>query len=455
MPQNVLIEQERTVPIISTDDVFSNSRGYLRVALVRKHFGLHYLDDSKVLIQTQKLTKSKLEDITRLYVNWRDFCEYMPMRFKYKQPTFKDLGGSPVCPDKWIDRYMESSGLFAVRFNEFSDIVSYEHYVYDWRCPQASKRGNSVYVDIVSSKLKPLLASTDHKKFFSTKLNKARKRVRRTKLLYLTGTCDPSTTGDLSKSWLSFGSYWNKFIANIRSQFGKAVYIRAWQSQENGYPHFHALIYFYGQEFTATKWKEKDGRISWRVHNRQKLDKGDKITIRDRLKGAWKYGHLDVKCCDDSKKALRDVIKYITSDLKGGESDLTNAMVWYFGKQSYSISKGFCELFGVDNVKAEPSVDDLINASGVIKSNNSNSSLVEIGIFPLSGSQVFSKNGRKLVQNSLFCDFEVKEDPPPGLILDIDYLDSMVDECEEVSSRYRDDGVKVVVFDWKREYGGF
>jgi len=333
------------------EDVFCNEFGAVRVCLVRREFGLHKLDNSSVKVQIKPLTNSDLKDIRNLYVNWRDLAELIPIRKTYREQQIFYAPDLNTTAEKYRD-YMDSHGFHAVSYLDF---VFVDGYTYCWSGLPSCKRGNSVYVDLVRDKFQPLLDSKKHIDFFSTVVNKKRKRVRKTKLLYITGTCDQKITGDIAHSWLLFGKSWNTFITNIREQFKGVEYIRAWQSQKNGYPHFHALVYFKDFKFTAVRWKEKDNSYSWRVHNRQMLN--GKL-VRGRLKDAWKWGNLDVKCCDNTQSAVVDIVKYITRDLEGGESDLTNTMVWYFGKQSYSISKGFCKLFGVNIAPAEPSNDD-------------------------------------------------------------------------------------------------
>ena len=379
----------------------------------------------------------QLQLITDLYTSWRDTVEMMPLRFTYKDFKYIDLTNTPACPEKWINNYNANTGLTAVRFNTASEVVCYEGFKHTWSLIKSCKRGNDVYIRQVRKKFKPVIdASKNIDSFFSIKLNKNRKRVRKTKLLYITGTCDHIVTGDIGRSWLKFGEYWNNFITNIRQQFKGAEYIRAWQSQENGYPHFHALIYFPNFEFTAMYW---DADKSWRVHNRQKLNGK---YVRERLKDAWSWGHLDIKCCNNTRKALIDIVKYITRDLEGGESDLTNAMVWYFGKQSYSISGKFVkELVGDDIDLAPPSNDDLINAEGVIQRSNSNSELVCIEVFPLVKHDLLPKIVQKRV--------EVYEDPPDFPHETVAFLENLADSCKPVSFRVNENGVKIVVYDWK------
>jgi len=359
----------------------------------------------------------------------------MPLRFVYQDTNWfyvPELNTTPEIYCRYLDDHY-------IRYSRYLDFVIVDSEISEWGYKKCCKRGNDVYIHLMYQKFKPLLNSFNHKEFFSIKINKNRKRVRKTRMLYITGTCDRDITGDILKSWLNFGSWWNKYITNLRGQFGKIDYVRAWQSQKDGYPHFHALLYFSDYEFTATEWVEQDGSISWRVHNRQMLNSAP---VRDRIKAAWKWGSIELKCCDNTKSALVDVVKYVTRDLEGGESDLTNAMVWYFGKQSYAVSKGFTDLFepGID--LAEPCNADLINAEGVIQSSNSKRILKRIEVFPILRRDLLP--GFQQLDLDNWMD---PPDPPPEMV---DFLERFALNCvpSKVNKKELRDGsvIDVVIF---------
>ena len=422
---------ETELLLTSDYDDLCNRHKSLRVKLVRKRFGAI-------------LKKEQLPELINIYKTWRDTVEVLPIALTYKIVTYKDFKNTPVDVDKWIDDFNSRTSRFACRFNDNpkNEMVCFEDYEIERILKKCCKRGNDVYIRQINEKFKPLLNSNKHINFFSIEINDKRKRIRKTRLLYITGTCDQKITGNLSESWITFGAYWNSFITNIREMFNGVEYIRTWQSQKNGFPHFHALVYFKDFEFTAVKWIEKNGSISWRVHNRQMLNR---VPVRDKIKNAWKWGNLDIKCCNDSKKALKDLIKYVTRDLEGGESDLTNTMVWYYGKQSYSISGGFMALFDVEKTSLEPSDDESINAEGVIQSSNdSKKTLVKIEVFPvLKWSTLYD-----LVKNTLDkC--EIDDKPPPQII---EYLKFFEYSCKPVKSTKKEFNgflVDVISYDYK------
>lgn len=323
--------------------------------------------------------------------------------------------------------------------------VSYGCVSTKWINKKSVKRGNDVYIQLLQEKFKPILESTQHKNFFSTAINEDRKRIKKTSMLYITGTCEHAITGTVSESWHHFGRYWNRYITRLRDIFGRSAYIRTWQSQENGYPHFHALVYFFNYQFTVIQWKEENGKTSWRIHNKQKvvIDKRSqtKDYCRDVIKQAWPYGSIDVKCVDDSKKALTDLLKYVTRDLEGGSSDLTNAMVWYFGKRSFAISNGFYKLFKMEKTSVEPTDDDLINGLPVIQEVTQEDKLISIDIFPTIPRELMP------FYTQLNLDrFADPPDPPPETI---EFLETFAYNCAISSSKKREDGVTINIYKFK------
>lgn len=450
--------------LISSLDDFKKTlpngdKGSVRVALVRKHFGLHYVGDSRVKAQIKPL-KPFLNDIIDLHVNWRDTVEIMPIRYVFKKVVNLDLKKTPVDPDKWINEYNIRTSKMAVRFNELSDIVVYEIEDPEWVRIKSCKRGNDVYTRRVKEKFDTLIkwSKSDeckNKIGFSIRESKNRNRVKKTNLLLVSGTCDHKITGSIGNSWLKFGGYWNSFITNVREKFHGCEFIRCWQSQENGYPHFHALIYFPNYKFTVVKkleWSDRKQKevVVWRIHNRQQLNHKPAI---NQIVDCWKEGSIDVRAVSSLKEGLTEVLKYVTRDLIGGESELTNAMVWYFGNQSYSISKNFVKSLTGKTEKelcidlAEPSNADLIKAEGFIQRSNSKKNLVRIEVFPLIPLSFFPDFKQKRVENY--------EDPPSLPPPVVDFLDRFADSCRPVKLKEKklSDGsvVDVVVYDYDNE----
>jgi hypothetical protein len=419
-------------PIISTDDPFTNAYGSLRLALVRKHYGLFMDEFLKTKVQIKPLTYDKINELISLYTNWRDDPEFMPMRCTWKDTEVVSADELNVNPEVYVNKLLDigsrlPGGDLPTQYKGFIWRPSYRK---THSFHKSIKRGNDVYIEAVKDRLAPIVEKPPVN-FFDPAYVGQRKRASKTSMFYLTGSIkfkddNGRVTLPISDAWLNFGDYWNSFITNIRQQFGKCVYVRTWQSQKNGYPHFHALVYFCGREFTVVRWKGQDGKYSYRLPPNS--------NARKAIKSAWKMGNLDVVCVPDTHSAMKDLLKYITRDLEGGESDLTNTMVWYFGKQAYAFSKDFVkEIWGDEmdpNSLAEPTNYDLINTI----SSNSNSELVRIEVWPTMKAKLLGLSGdiKRLI------DVE-----PPPIVTAI--LDKLTLECD-VSSRKREDGVEIVIY---------
>ncbi len=408
--------------LVLNEEAFYNRNGYLRLSLVNKHFGLisksvgSYLDDNGIShmvnakIQIKPLTAEDLNVIVNTYTSWRDFNESIPFKFVYRDQTVLDtedgvftyLKDNKTVSEPVASRVVNFySRTFNVDCMDYKGIVYIPTEINKWAAIPCCKRGNAVYIEQVKVKFNQF-TTKEPLIFFDTNLDTDRKRTRKTNMLYITGSTDPSICG-FDMGWLEFGSHWNSFITNIKQQFGgKIVYIRTWQSHKNGYPHFHALVYFKNTEFTAVPWYDKEGRLSWRIPSRAKLHKDDDLTIRQRFKSAWKYGNIDILCISDTHKAFKDMLKYVTRDLEGGESDLTNAMVWYFGKQAFSCSKDFAKVVWGDTENIDLSIGqidvDLINPNH----SNSNLELLRVEIYPQISDDILYTNPPKSHQRGLF-----------------------------------------------------
>lgn len=477
----VVISQLRSVLF---DADLCNRHGSLRLDLVRRRYGLHnedlgsYVDKDGTIhvirakVQTRPLTLDVLSELTSLYTTWRDTIEMLPIRYTYLEDCYYSYKDTPVSAEKMRDFKLNSG------FDAYSkgDTLYFQKEVSEWALKQTIKRGNAPYVKLVKKKINPLL-EREPLYFFSTELNSSRKVNRYTNLLYITGTVDPKKFDGIASAWLHFGSYWNSFITNIRRMFSwvqcnkctkkfqrslvkvkrdgrKTIkecphcgsqdltplnngceYMRAWQSQKNGYPHFHALVYI-PFDFSVVPWWEDNKRLTWRLSSRQKLQRNDKQTVRQRLKKAWKCGSLDIIAVSDVANSFKDMLKYITRDLEGGESDLTNTMVWFFGKQSYSVTRNFEQsLWGTSNIDwQEPSDDDLIYP----QSSNSNLVLIRIEVFPIIPRQNLDFSYTKDILNLNFS-----PDPPPKVV---EFLESYAFDCVPSSSRKGEDGIDIIVY---------
>lgn len=406
------------LPLIENQEEFCNRHGSLRLAFVRKHYGLLTKDVGSRIdvdgmltalrekVMERELTNQDLESITALYVLWRDTREVMPMRKTYLEQEIIDCNELPVNPQALCD--MSKNGVL---YNNtlFRDVERSE-----WVFHETIKRGNRPYVEMVRDKFK-VFTERESLMFFDETWG-----VKKTPMLYISGTVNQDKISRCN-AWLHFGEFWNSFNTNIRNQYGKIAFIRAWQSQKNGYPHFHALIYFRDHDFTVVEWTHPDGKTSWRLPSRS--------SDREKIKSAWKWGNLDIVCVQNTHDAFKDLLKYITRDLEGGESDLTNAMVWFFGKQSFSYSEDLVQsIWGKGETPAslEPSDADLINA----ESSYSNSRLIRIEVFPIIRADLLN------------FDWEKGTDPPNSIR---HFIENMTDDGS-ILRRRTPEGVDIIVY---------
>lgn len=371
-------------------EFFCNSDGYFRLHGVRRHLGFErsiagsYVDADgmlqRIMIcrQSRRLSASDLDVIKDVYVHWRDASEVLPL----------------------VLEYQTENHLFP----------KYE-YVY---IPTV-KRGNPQYIRLLKKKFSRLCEGPN-KVFFEPGSFGAKS----TSMLYVTMTIDRDMH-TLEDSWNDIGKYYNSAITAIKKKFGKASFLRTWQSHKDGYPHLHVIIYFDAKEFQVFEHEAKSGkhkgRISYRIPYFQV----------EQFQECWTHGFIDVQAVSDLHTALKDVLKYVTRDLTSGKCDLTNALAWYWGKQQFGMSSDFIDkVCGVESEGLEPSNSDLINPL----SDNSNGKLVCIHVLP-----IISAN---------FLGLDLKNDHPPPSALR-GWMEEFMFSGSKVEFA-RADGVKVIVY---------
>lgn len=385
--------------IISDYEPFQNRFGAVRLQPVRDHFGLLPLS-------------SDIPMIKELYVKWSTFDEIMPIRCIYR--VHDENGGS--------------------------------HMVQELSIHKSIKRGNDVYIKAVKKKISPFL-DQQPKIFFDREWG-----VKRTNALHVVLEYD-STSYSLGEAWSCVGVDFNRFLSNLKKHFGELVHIRSWHGHDSGFPHIDVIIYFNNFEFSAVEWYDKkQDKLSFRIHSKQKTKHHGKY-CRHAIKEAWSHGYVDIECVDSMGGAFKDLMKYVTKELDGGAYILTNAMVWYFGKQSFGISqsrdvkdnkgnllyhkKGFLEtIWGTDGGinLVEPSNADAINQ---LRS-NSNRELIAIEVFPIFPAYYFCKPCVTLFNY---------DKPPPYLCPNIEnFFDNFVLNKCDAGVTIRKDGVTVTTY---------
>ena len=426
-------------PIGASDAIANNSAFYntfscIRIVNMRKGFSriVRSADDENVAItEYRDISPGDFANIiTPGYLEWRDKREVIPVTKEYVEHR--------VIDGVKVDRYFSYTWLF-----------------------HSMKRGDPVYIDRVRALFKHFTEGPPIT-YFEPDWG-----VKTTNMLHVVCTTDPwykkravlrkklglSDDVDLPKSWdqwlhcqprdlsivgawAGIGKTFNSFITNIRQMYpGKVVFIRAWHSHQNAYPHLDIVLYFRDKEFTAVKWINKKGELIWCLPSRG--------TDRKRIKNAWKWGNVDITCVANVNGAFKDVLKYITGELKGGKSDNTNAAVWFFGKQAFGISRskdnydkagnfishtsGFGELVWHNYPEYIPSFTEQSKTPeggfaefNPIPSSNSNLELVKTCVYPAVPAYLFGKK-------------EFRADrPPPLVVKQLEFLASICKPLELV-----------------------
>ena len=407
-------------PLIITEDHLKNEFGCIRLKFVRNHYGLDYSSIKKQWFQDQEFSKQDLVDITNYYKTWRDKKEIMPIKMIFKGHKTIDFTGYPVSAKKWARKYEEDTYYHVHEIK--GNVVSFDGEIPQWYLVELAKRGNKKYIKQIKEKLDPLFLKPSIMFFdplFERKV---------TPMLYSTLEWN-SNEYSISEAYRNVGSEFNNYLSKVKQKYGKIEFLRVWQTHESGYPHIHILIYFKDKEFEVFEHDSKKGKRSFRLSN-----KGEDLKF---LKNSWKCGFSDYIGVDDTKQGLKDLLKYITRDLKGGKSDLTNAMVWIYGKQAIGISKNFVStIWGDPNIDVkDPTIFDEINTLRC----NSNMELIRIEVFPTIPHDLLDFSYQTSMK-----DWNDPPDPPPNVL---NFLENFAVSCSCVTSeKVNNEGVKILVY---------
>ena len=193
---------------------------------------------------------------------------------------------------------------------------------------KCAKRGNDVYFFRVRNRLNQLLQICKG----NYQLIWKDEDGYYTQFLYLTLTYDTKRCS-IREAWEQIGKEWNRFLSYLKKKFGVISVIRTWESFENGYPHIHAIIYFFETAFRVIKYKRKKF-TEWRLYDRN---------LKLEINRGW-HSFIDIQAIENTKR-LQYIFKYILKELKNNREQQkqkrTLAMMWLFRKQSFSISNDF------------------------------------------------------------------------------------------------------------------
>jgi len=209
----------------------------------------------------------------------------------------------------------------------------------EYHACKARKRGNDVDVYRIGRYVRAINDSI---------LEYAQKgeRLCSTSAVYVTGTIDPSLVeNDLEYAWEYLGYWFNLFLANLRKRCSgaKIGVFRSWESHRSGWPHFHAILCF--EDFTWPIFQ--DCRSQWRVRD------------KDVFEDAWSYGWIDVigltprtvqknaerVVCYVAKYAAKEAVDFDYQHIDSWplKKLLTESILWYYGKRSFSVSRSLIE----------------------------------------------------------------------------------------------------------------
>jgi len=215
---------------------------------------------------------------------------------------------------------IKSIGIDGTEFTDYKVVT---------KAIKCAKRGNDVYFFRVRNRLNQLLQICKS----NQKLIWKDEDGYYTQFLYLTLTYDTKRC-TVREAWEEIGKEWNRFLSYLKKKFGVISVIRTWESFENGYPHIHAVIYFFETAFRVIKYKRRR-YTEWRLYDKK---------LKEEINKGW-HSFVDIQAIENTKR-LQYIFKYILKELKNNNREQqkqkrTLAMMWLFRKQSFSISNDF------------------------------------------------------------------------------------------------------------------
>ncbi|GAH67817.1 unnamed protein product, partial [marine sediment metagenome] len=167
--QQLLYPQPTQPDLILNDNIFCNEYGSLRLNLIHPQLGLESIKTGKFYNgkvnkfgdpipikykkQTRPLTQLDLDQLVDLYTSWRDLDEVVPIKYVYQDKEIRTFE-TTAHADKYV---MFMHDHFNIVLPQYKNVVTVPFEVYDYHCPHACKRGNSVYTNIIKERFKPFL----------------------------------------------------------------------------------------------------------------------------------------------------------------------------------------------------------------------------------------------------------------------------------------------------------
>lgn len=191
-----------------------------------------------------------------------------------------------------------------------------------------SKRGNSVYASRVMKRFKEFCQRVPNVKFFQP-----HDLVKQTSALFITLTYD-TKINNFRQAWATISADYNRFMSNIRKQYGPIASIRCFEAFANGHPHVHLIALFKNKTFDVINCTDDKGKH----YNGVK----EGVTIE-----TYWHSNVRVQAMESLSDGIRYIAKYITKyvDFEQTKDDdetektiKTLALTWLFNKRSFSIT---------------------------------------------------------------------------------------------------------------------
>jgi len=157
----------------------------------------------------------------------------------------------------------------------------------------------------------------------------------------ITLTYDPKLISK-KDAWEKTPYHWHRFITRLSIEMGIPLsefhYVKVIESQENGYPHIHAV--FLG--------------IDWLYYAGNKQEWENDNPHSKNLKHFWKYGSIYInktKTNENIENPINYLMKYIRKMFNNKQDtmenmkkrELTQSFLWAFNKRSFTTSRGLIE----------------------------------------------------------------------------------------------------------------
>ena len=214
---------------------------------------------------------------------------------------------------------------------------------------KSSKRGNDVYISRINRRLRDFI------KYFRLENN--------VRGFFITLTIDTKQYGDVRDAWEDIGLRYNRIVTWIKGFLKKKHreflgIFRVFEATKRGYPHVHLLLFYRGSPVFLDEnlLSEKWGSYT-------------KVEAIRRLKGAMGY-----------------LLKYLLKSFRDDKYILTSALMWFFGKRSYGISRSLFNLI--------QSLHNSIFLTNKKSGSNSENGIMfmKIGVFTAKVLQISGKN---------------------------------------------------------------